>query len=161
VALQVAAELADELPREGDFAAWVNAALSGSGAELPSHACVTIRIVDREESSALNGSFRSVHKATNVLAFPVGDHSLPVPEQGENELGDLVICHDVVMQEAAQQGKTVRNHLAHLAVHGALHLVGYDHDSDAEAEKMESLETRILGSLAMPDPYADEPGVDN
>jgi probable rRNA maturation factor len=160
--LQIAVEPEAGIPAEERFAAWVSQTLVLSGSEFPPNACVTIRIVDADESSTLNSRYRDNSNPTNVLAFPAGEPAvqLPAGADGEDmedmedmELGDLVMCLDVVSREAAEQHKQLEAHFAHLAVHGTLHLVGYDHQADAEAEVMESLETRILETLGFDDPY--------
>lgn len=118
---------------------------------------VTIRYVESEESRSLNAQFRGKDRSTNVLSFPATDdpaHLVVLPGSELPYLGDLVICPDVVESEARKQGKTRRAHHAHMVVHGILHLLGYDHLTDEEAEQMESIETRVLASLGYPDPYA-------
>ncbi len=112
---------------------------------------VTIRFVDELESQTLNRDYRGKDKTTNVLSFPFESPpgvELPL-------LGDLVICHAVVAQEAAEQGKPIEHHYAHMVVHGILHLMGYDHMDDQEAEEMEQFERELLAELNIPDPYAD------
>jgi probable rRNA maturation factor len=153
VTLQLAVDTTDELPDEQAFTLWVNAALRAVEADLPEQGCVTIRIVASAESSQLNGSYRDIHRPTNVLAFPAGAHLLPEGSDEETELGDLVICYDAVVREAGEQNKTLQAHLAHLTVHGSLHLAGFDHMEDAEATTMESLETQVLKTLGFEDPY--------
>lgn len=111
---------------------------------------VTIRFVDEEESQTLNRDYRGKDKTTNVLSFPFESPpgiELPL-------LGDLVICHAVVAQEASEQGKPLEHHYAHMVVHGILHLMGYDHIDDQEAEEMEQFERELLAELGIPDPYA-------
>ncbi len=133
-----------KLPADADFTRWVRAALRGRGA-----AELVIRIVDATEGRRLNRRWRGKDRATNVLSFPAGlpvGVALPL-------LGDLVICAPVVAREAAEQGKTPAAHWAHLTVHGTLHLLGYDHATEAQAVVMEPLETAILGTLGFPDPY--------
>jgi probable rRNA maturation factor len=127
------------LPVRADFRRWARAALAGSGQ-------VTIRLVGADEGRALNREYRGKDQATNVLSFPY--------ESEPAVIGDLVICPAVVAHEAAEQGKPLSAHYAHLTVHGMLHLQGHDHESDAEAEAMEAEETRILAALGYPDPYA-------
>jgi probable rRNA maturation factor len=153
VTLQLAVDTAEVLPDEPTFASWANAALIAGGTDLPEHGCVTIRIVSSIESSELNGSYRDIHHPTNVLAFPAGTYVLPEGGDEETELGDLVICLDVVVREASEQRKTLGAHMAHLTVHGSLHLAGFDHLEDAEANIMESLETQVLQALGFEDPY--------
>jgi probable rRNA maturation factor len=112
---------------------------------------VTLRIVDLAESRQLNLDYRNKDKPTNVLSFP-----FEAPEHIEMAfLGDLVVCAAVVEQEAKEQNKPVINHWAHLCVHGLLHLLGYDHIDETEAQEMEGLETAILAKLNIDDPYQD------
>ena len=111
---------------------------------------LSIRIVDIAEGRALNRDYRGKDYATNVLSFPA---ELP-PGVSLPLIGDLAICAPVVAREAAEQGKDPRDHWAHMTVHGVLHLLGYDHIQDNEAEAMEALETRILAGLGIADPYA-------
>lgn len=112
---------------------------------------LTIRVVSLNESQELNATYRGKDKPTNVLSFPFEQPpglNLPI-------LGDLAICHDVVVQEAQQQHKSIEAHWSHMLVHGTLHLLGYDHINDEEAEHMESLEVEILNNLGVDDPYDD------
>ncbi len=137
---------ADEnIPSEEDFRTWVAAALPDERRTSE----ITIRVVDFDESQTLNAQYRHQNKPTNVLSFP---SELP-PELQIPLLGDLVVCAGVVAREAAEQGKSPVAHWAHMVVHGTLHLLGYDHESDAEAEVMEALETHILSQLGFPAPY--------
>lgn len=139
-----------EPPDGDDVQAWVAAAVG----ERIREAELTVRIVGEAEGRALNERFRGKASATNVLSFPFEPPpGVPVPP----ELGDLVLCAPVVAREAREQGKPLREHWAHLVVHGVLHLLGYDHEDDAEAERMEGEERRILGQLGVPDPYAPRP----
>jgi len=114
---------------------------------------LTIRLADEPEARELNRTYRHKDYATNVLSFPseVPDELLDIPL-----LGDLVICPAVVEREAAEQGKSLEAHWAHLVIHGCLHLLGYDHIEDAEAEEMEALERELLAELGHPDPYRDD-----
>ncbi len=107
-----------------------------------------IRICDADESRQLNATYRDVDKPTNVLSF-AADLGLPEPAP----LGDLAICWPVVVEEAELQGKSVQDHFCHLVVHGLLHLLGYDHIKDADAEEMERLEVSVLRQLDIDDPY--------
>ncbi|SDH69310.1 rRNA maturation RNase YbeY [Pseudomonas panipatensis] len=144
--LQVASEAAD-LPSEAQLRQWCELALRQRQADSE----LTIRLVDEAEGRELNRTWRHKDYATNVLSFPadVPDELLDIPL-----LGDLVICAPVVAREASEQGKEPRAHWAHLVIHGCLHLLGYDHIEDAEAEEMEDLERQLLAELGYPDPYA-------
>ena len=135
------------VPASTSFRKWVAAALKGRIRE----ADLAIRIVDEREGQALNRHYRGKDYATNVLSFPA-----ELPEGVKLPLlGDLVICAPVVAREAAEQGKPVAAHYAHLTVHGVLHLLGWDHEDAREAECMEQLEREILAGLGLPDPYLD------
>lgn len=136
------------IPAPASFRRWVEAALRGARRRRPAE--VAIRIVDAAEGRALNRDYRGKDYATNVLSFPA---ELP-PGVDLPLIGDLAICAPVVAREATEQGKRPRDHWAHLTIHGTLHLLGYDHIEDAEAEAMEALETRILAGLGIADPYA-------
>ncbi|MNF35814.1 Endoribonuclease YbeY [compost metagenome] len=146
--LQVATQAAD-LPSEAQFRSWCEIALRQRTADSE----LTIRLVDESEGRELNHTYRQRDYATNVLSFPadVPDELLDIPL-----LGDLVICVPVVEREALEQEKTPEAHWAHLVIHGCLHLLGYDHIDDAEAEEMEALERTLLAELGHPDPYADD-----
>ncbi|WP_407292775.1 rRNA maturation RNase YbeY [Stutzerimonas zhaodongensis] len=145
--LQVATDGA--IPDEGDLRRWCELALRQRKGDSE----LTIRLVDEGEGRELNRTWRQKDYATNVLSFPadVPDDLLDIPL-----LGDLVICVPVVEREAAEQGKPPQAHWAHLVIHGCLHLLGYDHIDDDEAEEMESLERQLLAELGHADPYADE-----
>jgi probable rRNA maturation factor len=138
------------LPSPASFRQWVAAALRGARRRKPAE--VAIRIVDTDEGQALNRDYRGKDYATNVLSFPA---ELP-PGVDLPLIGDLAICAPVVAREANEQGKKPRDHWAHLTVHGTLHLLGYDHIENAQAEAMEALETRILAGLGIADPYAPQ-----
>lgn len=137
-----------ELPADADFAAWLQAAFAacGRGGGL------TLRIVDAEEGRQLNRDYRGRDRPTNVLAFPL----TPPPPLTADYLGDLALCAPVVVQEAATQAKLAQAHWAHLTVHGALHLLGYDHQEPEEAARMEQMERRVLATCGFDDPYKDE-----
>lgn len=112
-----------------------------------------IRIVDENESQALNSRYRNKHYPTNVLSFP---SELPEEIQLENPLlGDLIICAPIIEKEAEQQQKTLEAHWAHMIIHGILHLLGYDHIEDKEAEVMETIEITLLQTLGFANPYAE------
>jgi probable rRNA maturation factor len=146
--LQLACADGNNLPAETDFQRWLEAAVTPFQPESE----VTIRLVDETESNELNLTYRGKDKPTNVLSFPFeAPPGIELPL-----LGDLIICRQVVEQEAAEQGKTVEAHWAHMVVHGTLHLLGYDHIEDEEAEEMEALETEIMLALGYPDPYISE-----
>ncbi|MFN3785214.1 MAG: rRNA maturation RNase YbeY [Thiothrix sp.] len=137
-----------DIPNEAVLAQWAQAAWQGAG-----EAGVVVRVVAEAESQALNRSYRGKDYPTNVLSFPYDLPPLPLEADETAYLGDLVICQPVMRREAAEQGKTSEQHWAHLLVHGLLHLQGYDHIDDAEAEAMEALEIRILAQLGFPNPY--------
>lgn len=136
-------------PDDAAFRRWCELALRQRSADSE----MTIRLVDEAEGRELNNTYRHKDYATNVLSFPadVPDELLDIPL-----LGDLVICVPVVEREAAEQGKALEAHWAHLVIHGCLHLLGYDHIEDDEAEEMEALERTLLAELGHPDPYADD-----
>ncbi|WP_339080070.1 rRNA maturation RNase YbeY [Pseudomonas sp. TMP9] len=119
---------------------------------------LTIRLVDDAEGRELNHTWRHKDYATNVLSFPADlpDELDGIPLLDIPLLGDLVICVPVVEREALEQGKRLEAHWAHLVIHGCLHLLGFDHIDDAEAQEMETLERQLLAELGHPDPYADE-----
>lgn len=134
------------LPLRRDFSRWATAALAALAPEA-AKAQLSIRIVDEEESAALNAQYRHKQGPTNILSFPV-----PAGLPGAL-LGDLAICAAVVRREAEEQHKSLDAHWAHMTVHGVLHLKGYDHEEPHEADAMEALEKRILAGLGYPDPY--------
>jgi probable rRNA maturation factor len=128
----------EEIPVRKQFFAWARAALVGGGQ-------ITIRLVSPEEGRALNHTYRGKDAATNVLSFPY--------EREPVVCGDLALCPEVVAREAAEQGKALAAHYAHLTVHGLLHLQGWDHETEQEAHVMETREREILAALGYPDPY--------
>jgi probable rRNA maturation factor len=147
--LQIASTC-NQLPDRFSLQRWVNEALDGriETAEL------SLRIVDEAESQALNKQYRDKDKPTNVLSFPC---ELPDEVKAETPLlGDMVICAPVLLQEAAEQSKPIEAHWAHIVIHGCLHLLGYDHIDDHDAQVMENLERECLQHLGHPDPYGDE-----
>ncbi|ENY73240.1 hypothetical protein G114_03788 [Aeromonas diversa CDC 2478-85] len=146
--LQLACENEQGLPSESDFQRWLDGTVLGFQQEAE----VTVRLVDEAESHELNLTYRGMDKPTNVLSFPFeAPPGIELPL-----LGDLVICRQVVEREATEQGKPLEAHWAHMVVHGSLHLLGYDHIEDDEAEEMEQLERDIMNELGYADPYADD-----
>lgn len=136
----------EQLPAAAELERWIGAALHSQELE---DAEVSLYIVDEEESQQLNSQYRGKDYPTNVLSFPAD-----IPEEvGVPLLGDLVVCAPVVAREAQEQGKTLAAHWAHMVVHGSLHLLGFDHIDDAEADEMEALETKIITELGFPAPY--------
>jgi probable rRNA maturation factor len=135
------------VPAPASFRRWAEAALRG--ARRRQSAELSIRIVGLAEGAELNRAFRGRDYATNVLSFPYE----PAPGEHPGLLGDIVICAPVVLREASEQGKPARDHFAHLAIHGVLHLLGYDHETEADAERMEGIEREVLDSLGIGDPY--------
>ena len=128
----------------------IGAALRATGFKLPPDAEVSLLLCDDAAIRALNKAWRKKDKATNVLSFP----SAPAgPGAGAPMLGDIVIAFETTRGEAADEMKTLPDHAAHLLAHGFLHLIGYDHESEAEAEEMEAMERRILSRLGIDDPY--------
>jgi probable rRNA maturation factor len=150
VDVQIATDAAG-IPSRTVIRNWVQRAVdvTDSGRDVD----VSVRIVDEEEMRALNRNYRDQDKSTNVLAFPAGDAGF-VPPGERPLLGDIVVCADIVVREADEQGKPLDHHWGHMLVHGTLHLLGHDHISDREAEAMEALERRVLASLGIADPYA-------
>lgn len=143
--LQIATTNQDNLPTTEQINQWLNIILP----PFMDKAELTIRIVDKDESQQLNNTYRHKDKPTNVLSFPFES-----PIEIETPLlGDLVICKQVVEQEAIEQEKSLLSHWAHMIVHGCLHLLGYDHIDDEEAEEMESLEIEIMAELGFANPY--------
>jgi probable rRNA maturation factor len=133
------------IPSDDEFKTWISAALAGEREQAE----VSLRIVDSAEITELNHQYRGNNYATNVLSFPA---DLP-EELGLFLLGDIVICAEVVAREALEQHKTIDAHWAHMVVHGTLHLLGYDHIDDDDAEIMESREIEILNQLDFSNPY--------
>lgn len=141
------------------------AALGAGAADWPAEdlaRCeISLVLSDDAEVQRLNRDYRDQDKPTNVLTFAaLDDEDAPQPEDGPLVLGDVIIAYQTTVSEATNENKTLVQHLSHLVVHGVLHLLGYDHQDDAEAEEMEGLETAVLGALGIPDPYAQQPGDD-
>jgi probable rRNA maturation factor len=137
--LQLASQAAD-IPSAAQFKRWVRAALRVETS-------LTIRVVDEDEGRQLNASYRGKDYATNVLTFPLTEEPLL--------MGDIIICAPVVAREAIEQGKSLLAHYAHMTVHGVLHLHGYDHEVDAQADLMEAMEIAIMHKLGFSNPYAE------
>lgn len=161
MAIQMDVQLADDLPESieeppprSQLIAWAQAAWQGEPEAEP---VLSLRIVSEAESQHLNNDYRGKNKPTNVLSFPMqmdevfvgGDESQP----DFHMLGDLAVCARVVANEAKEQHKTLEEHWAHMIVHGMLHLQGYDHLEDDEAEQMEQLEINIMQKLGFANPY--------
>lgn len=150
MAVQLDVQIACEnktLPSVEQLQLWAEAALS----TIENDPELTIRLVETKESQQLNHQYRQKNKPTNVLSFP-----FEVPEGIDiNLLGDLIICADVVIQEAKDQNKKLDDHWAHLVIHGCLHLLGYDHIKEDEAIEMESIEIKLLSTLGIDNPYQE------
>lgn len=146
VDIEIASDCPD-IPSEAQFHQWCAIALRDREASE-----LAIRIVDEAEGRELNNTYRHKDYATNVLSFPA---DLP-PELGLPLLGDLAICAPVVLREAKEHNKEAEAHWAHMVIHGCLHLQGYDHIEDSDADVMEALERKLLAELGYPDPYHEE-----
>lgn len=144
---EISAQQKLRVPESREFRQWVRATL----ARRRKDAEVSLRIVAEDEIAQLNQRYRHKRGATNVLSFPANLG----PDSPEPLLGDVVICAPVVAREAREQRKTLRAHWAHMTVHGTLHLLGYDHQEELEAEAMESAETEIMARLGFRDPYKE------
>jgi probable rRNA maturation factor len=117
---------------------------------------LAVMLTDDPGIRTLNSNWRGIDKPTNVLSFPaLQPEGAPKPGDAPRMLGDIAIAYETTRREADAEGKPFEHHLSHLAIHGFLHLIGYDHENDADAEEMESLETEILQQLGIPDPYVD------
>jgi probable rRNA maturation factor len=139
------ASASEETPDPQSIKRWVGAAIGNQRESTE----LSVRIVDKEEGQSLNEQYRGSSGATNVLSFPFENESpesLPL-------IGDIVICAPVVAKEAAEQNKALNAHWAHMIIHGVLHLLGYDHQDDEQANVMETLETEIMQGLGFPPPY--------
>jgi probable rRNA maturation factor len=132
------------------------AAAAGSAEGVPGSAEVSIVLSDDVQVHVLNREHRGVDKPTNVLAFPAPAAAAARPGAGPAFLGDIILAFETVKREAEGQNKPFANHMSHLIVHGTLHLLGYDHQDDRDAARMEAEETAILGRLGIPDPYVTD-----
>lgn len=153
--LQLATDCAD-IPKQEDIQLWLDTLLLHQQIAQKE---ITVRIVDEAEIQQLNQQYRGKDKPTNVLSFPfeMPELSLPIDVQIDESismfLGDIVICTQVVKQESLEQNKLLGHHWAHMIIHGTLHLLGYDHIDEQEAQEMEGIEMAILQKLAIDDPY--------
>lgn len=139
------ASMSNQLPSEQDLQTWIDTALHDYTPDTE----IVVRIVDESESAALNSQYRHKQGATNILSFPAD-----LPEELELDLlGDLVVCAPVLEREAHEQHKLLQHHWAHILIHGVLHLLGYDHLNDKDAEDMETKEIALLKTLDIPNPY--------
>ena len=148
--IQISDDLPESIekpPPSSQMLSWAQAAWQGDEKTSPN---VSLRIVSKHESQELNANYRNKDKPTNVLSFPM---EMEIIEEGLCLLGDLAICAEVVQQEALDQKKTLQHHWAHMLVHGMLHLQGYDHIENKDADEMERLEVKILEGLGFDNPY--------
>ena len=153
VDVQVAANVSN-VPADLDIQNWLKQVIAQVGIDTARSIEISVKIVDETEGRALNRQFRQKDSATNVLSFPLLDADLPeLPAELPLAMGDIVICAPVVAREASEQGKNSLDHWAHMLVHGALHLFGYDHETEVEAQEMEMLEARILAVGGVGNPY--------
>jgi len=132
----------------------VNAAAEIADADV-GEAELAVMLTDDAGVRTLNRNWRGIDKPTNVLSFPALQPTAGAPADAPRMLGDIAIAYETTRKEADEEEKPFDHHLSHLAVHGFLHLIGYDHEKDADAEAMEGLEREILAQLGIPDPYAD------
>ncbi len=153
VDVQVAANVSN-VPTDSDIRNWLEQVIAQVGNDTSRSIEISVKIVDEVEGRALNRQFRQKDSATNVLSFPLLDADLPeLPAELPLAMGDIVICASVVAREASEQGKNSSDHWAHMLVHGALHLFGYDHETESQAQEMEMLEARILAVCCVENPY--------
>ncbi len=142
--IQIVSE-SKQLPSLEQFQSWVDSVLTDKAVDSE----IVIRIVDEQEMTQFNEQYRKKKGATNILSFP-----FDAPEGIESQLlGDLLVCAPIIEKQAIQQNKTIEDHWAHMIVHGILHLIGYDHINDAEAEEMEALEVKLLKTIKIKNPY--------
>lgn len=141
----------EDMPSVQTLTLWAQTALNEGGRDKDSE--ITLRMVESEEIHELNKTYRHVDKPTNILSFPF---ELPEGIDDMPLLGDLVVCRDVLVKEAKEQQKTLEEHFCHLIIHGCLHLIGYDHIEDDEAEQMEALEIKALAKLGYSNPYEEK-----
>ena len=148
-----AGDIALARPDDAAIGAWVQTALEVADVARDRPVDIAVLIAASETMRRMNNDYRGKDRPTNVLSFPVGDIA-GLPGDAAVPLGDIVLCPEVIAREAAEQGKRPEDHWAHLCVHGALHLAGYDHVTAVEAAEMEALEVQILAGAGVSDPYA-------
>ncbi|MES2027851.1 MAG: rRNA maturation RNase YbeY [Pseudomonadota bacterium] len=153
--------VADCWSAEADADAVIHRAIEAAAAMIDTDTAdaeLAIMLTDDAGIRTLNQNWRGIDKPTNVLSFPAlqPPEGADEPDDMPRMLGDIAIAYETTRREADEEDKTFANHLSHLAIHGFLHLVGYDHEKDDEAEEMEALEREILATLGIPDPYADQ-----
>lgn len=152
----VTAECWQSQPEAEDVIQRAIAAAAGTIDEDVAGAELAVMLTDDAGIRTLNSNWRSIDKPTNVLSFPALQPTGPAGEDdAPRMLGDIAIAYETTRREADEEQKLFQNHLSHLAVHGFLHLIGYDHENDEDAEEMETLEQQILAQLGIPDPYAE------
>lgn len=151
--------VADCWQNEPDADAVIQRAIAAAAEQIDDdvgEAELAVMLTDDPGIRTLNSNWRGIDKPTNVLSFPaLQPEGARKPGDAPRMLGDIAIAYETTKREADAEGKPFEHHLSHLAIHGFLHLIGYDHENDADAEEMESLETEILEQLGIPDPYAD------
>jgi probable rRNA maturation factor len=151
--------VADCWRSEPDAEAVIQRAIAAAAAAVEADvddAELAVMLTDDSGIRTLNSNWRGIDRPTNVLSFPaLQGEGARKPGDAPPMLGDIAIAYETMRREADEEGKPFDHHLSHLAVHGFLHLIGYDHENDADADEMESLETEILAQLGIPDPYAD------
>jgi len=159
IGIEIACPLWREtLPDAEELCRRVAAVALGAAADLPAERIeVSLLLSDDAEVRELNRDYRGQDKPTNVLSFAALDADSPIPEDGPILLGDVIIAYETTRAEAEAEGKRFEHHVSHLVVHGVLHLLGYDHIEEDEAESMESLERSILAALGIADPYGEDP----
>jgi len=140
------------LPKVTTIQTWLLTALKKINANFEQPE-ITIRVVSLEESQQLNLTYRNKDKPTNILSFPFEAPEMIPIEELDEFLGDLIVCEPIVIEEANSQNKTLESHWAHLLIHGLLHLQGFDHVEEQQAELMEALEIEVLNELGFPNPY--------
>jgi probable rRNA maturation factor len=156
--------VADGWQNEPDADAVIQRAIAAAAVTVDADVCdaeLAVMLTDDPGIRTLNSNWRGIDKPTNVLSFPaLQAEGQRKPGDAPRMLGDIAIAYETMRREADEEGKPFDHHLSHLAVHGFLHLIGYDHENDADAEEMEALETEILAQLGIPDPYADRERMD-